>query len=347
MRNIEEDETIENWPNSWWSLCRAVSLERGRPLGLTRLGQRLVLWRDADGRACAAHAACPHRGTDLSMGQVRDGEIVCAYHGFCFSREGSCRTIPCEGPDAKIPPRLRLSIVPLLEAHGFIFGYLGSGEPPAFHWVPEAPAPSSSQGSREMIWPVRLSRVVEAMLDIHHLGIAHRYVMPPGYLRLDPYEAHFDEQGILRSTGRLRKEGRPDSGWVFHMDLAPPAQLCLRLTSAATAIVVCTPIDAEHTWIGLRYQVSVPWLGALPLVNRLASELGIAAEMWLVQPDDLRMIENAAPRSGGIAHGQLVHSDKAIALWHAWRERATRELCTLEEASDAPQPVRSPGTGSP
>jgi hypothetical protein len=174
------------------------------------------------------------------------------------------------------------------------------------------------------VWPVRLSRVVEAMLDMHHVPFAHPLVTPPGVVRLDPYEARFDEQGVLRSRGRLRREGAT-RGWDMQLDLLPPGVLHVAVSPRIGGVVALAPVDAEHTWIGMRYYARVPVLGALPLVDRIAAELAVFLELGLVQPDDLRMVANAWPRTGGIEHAHLVHADKAIGLWHAWRRQVTRD----------------------
>lgn len=341
-----KEERPERWPSGWWALCRSQSLGSRRPLGLQRLGQRLVLWRDDAGVAHLARAGCPHRGTDLSMGRLQGGDLLCPYHGFRFGSDGACKAIPCEGSGAKIPPRLRLSTFPVQEAHGFLFGYLGQGEPSELPWLDDAPEPSSSEGQRDIVWPVRLSRAVEAMLDIHHLAVAHPIVGLPRHTRLDPFEAHVDERGFLRSSGLLRREDRPESGLSFRMDLAPPAQLCLRLTALADVVVCCTPVDEESTWMGMRYRVRVPYLSSLPLVDRIASEIAVLTELWLVQPDDLRMVGNTGRRTLSLEDSQLVHADKAIALWHAWQQRATRER-PENGRDDEPRPLRAPASAAP
>jgi phenylpropionate dioxygenase-like ring-hydroxylating dioxygenase large terminal subunit len=327
----------EPWPSAWWALCSSRELRSRRPLGVQRLGRRWVLWRDTDGQAHAAPAACPHRGTDLSLGRLREGKLECRYHGFQFASDGRCVAMPCEGAQAKVPPGLHMRVLPVQEVHGFVFVWLGEGEPTELLRLEESAA--SARSERFMTWPVRWSRVIEAMLDQHHFPFAHPWVAPPGVTRLDPYEAWFDEHGILRSRGELRREGAA-SGWPMQIDLAPPGLLRVSLGGSIVGIVVCTPIDAESTWIGIRYHVQVPVLGALPLVNWLAAEIAILSELWLVQPDDMRMVANAWPRSGGIEHEHLVHADKAIALWHAWRRRSCRG--TLSEHGPRPVQTASP-----
>jgi phenylpropionate dioxygenase-like ring-hydroxylating dioxygenase large terminal subunit len=337
----DPSEPPEPWPDGWWALCPSRSLRPSAPLGVRRLGQRLVVWRDEQGAARAAHAACPHRGTDLSLGRVRGGRLECRYHGFQFDGDGVCRAVPCAGPEAKIPPQLCLVTVPVVEDHGFVLAWFGSGSAPPLRWIPDAPAPSAAEAVRELVWPVRFTRAVEAMLDLHHTPFAHPWVTPPGVSRLDPYDARFDDDGVLRSRGRLRREGRA-AGYDMRIDLRPPAILHVSLSARLGGVVVVAPVDAESTWIGMRYYARVPVIGALPLVDRAAAELAVAAELWLVQPDDLRMVATAEPRTGSVEAEQWVHADKAIGLWHAWRRRVTREGET-----DGAVPISSPPARAP
>ena len=106
-------------PNQWYPVLESRKL-RGRPLGIKRLGQEMVLWRDQAGRARAALDRCPHRGARPSHGQVIDGELQCPWHGFRFGADGACRLMPCEGRDASIPSGMRLDLVPAQEAHGLL-----------------------------------------------------------------------------------------------------------------------------------------------------------------------------------------------------------------------------------
>ena len=65
----------------------------GKPIAVTLLGHALVLWRD-DADAVQAWAdQCPHRGAQLSLGQVVDGRLECPYHGWQYDvTTGACKT---------------------------------------------------------------------------------------------------------------------------------------------------------------------------------------------------------------------------------------------------------------
>ncbi len=324
--------------DAWWAVSPAAALGRKKPLGMRRLGRDVVLWRDAAGVAHAASSVCPHRGADLGQGRVVAGELECPYHGFRYAASAECTAIPCEGPGARIPPRLRLrEVVSVREEHGWL--WLASGNPPAdVPWIAQAPASARGCATRTMAWDVPLARVVEGMLDIHHFAFTHRRYAPGGYVLLDPYDAHWDASGVLRSRGMLRREGKSGGGWAFRMDLAFPGVLHLQLGGGSHAVVVCTPVDAEHTWIGVRYGFDfgqkIPWLG------RLAAEIALAMEMRFIQPDDLRMLRGSRPRHAVPEDGQYVHADKAAALWHARAKKLSAHHLPL--TTDAPSTLCPP-----
>lgn len=315
----------ERIPRQWFPIFRSERLRHGRPIGVRRLGEELVLWRDAAGTARVAQRGCPHRGADLALGKVVGGELQCPYHGFRFSGTGACTAVPCEGPDARIPPRLRLELETAVEEHGFIWLYCRDAEPsepPSSRpWIDGLPEPSTRVATREMEWNVPFSRAMEGMMDLHHAPFAHGRYVPRSMTRLDPYDARFDERGIMRSEGRLRSESSEKRGWDFVLDVAPPSIVSVkfgeRSSKSVGGVVACCPIDDTRTWISIRYRAEqrVPWIA------RLVAEIAVTVECRLVQVDDHRLLRTTVPEGEGHPR-QLVHADKAIGLWQQWRRRA-------------------------
>jgi phenylpropionate dioxygenase-like ring-hydroxylating dioxygenase large terminal subunit len=117
------DETAAGYHQSWFPLALASDLVPGQPLGRDFLGTRVVLYRDAAGRAIVQGAFCPHLGADLSVGQVVDGQIRCAYHHWRFDCSGRCSDIPAGD---KIPPGARIPTYPSAEAWGLIWAFNGA-----------------------------------------------------------------------------------------------------------------------------------------------------------------------------------------------------------------------------
>uniref|UniRef100_UPI003F4FA797 Rieske 2Fe-2S domain-containing protein n=1 Tax=Caballeronia sp. LjRoot34 TaxID=3342325 RepID=UPI003F4FA797 len=72
-----------------WSFvcfCRDIAPETAR--GYVVKGNRLVVWRDAQGYVHVWNDQCPHRGDPLSSGEVNGCLITCLSHGWRFDVDG-------------------------------------------------------------------------------------------------------------------------------------------------------------------------------------------------------------------------------------------------------------------
>jgi phenylpropionate dioxygenase-like ring-hydroxylating dioxygenase large terminal subunit len=84
-------------------------------------GEELALWRSADGAVQAWEDRCPHRGTRLSLGQVVDGRLSCAYHGWEFEADGGrCAAIPAH-PQMTAPHGVCVKTFEATESQGMIW----------------------------------------------------------------------------------------------------------------------------------------------------------------------------------------------------------------------------------
>lgn len=64
------------------------------PIGITRLEEQIVLWRDQQGQIHALEDRCPHRGARLSMGWNLGERIACWYHGVEVGGDGVVKDVP-------------------------------------------------------------------------------------------------------------------------------------------------------------------------------------------------------------------------------------------------------------
>ena len=118
-RRPQPDETTTGFHQSWFPLALADDVQAGQVIGRDFLGTRVILYRDATGRAVVQGAFCPHLGADLSVGQVVEGQIRCAYHHWRFDCAGTCVDIPAGD---RIPPGARIPTYPSAEAWGLDLG---------------------------------------------------------------------------------------------------------------------------------------------------------------------------------------------------------------------------------
>ena len=86
----------------------ALSSEVGREPVAGRLGGRGWALARFSGGIAAFADACPHRRARLSAGQITDGTLQCAYHGWQFTPDGRCAKIPALEDTAAIPERATL-----------------------------------------------------------------------------------------------------------------------------------------------------------------------------------------------------------------------------------------------
>jgi len=110
--------TSEALCHFWHPVARSTEVT-DKPVKVRLLDQPLALWR-SNGQIAAFYDLCIHCGTPLSLGWLDNGELVCAYHGWRYGADGSCRRIPALPPDRAIPAKARASSFKSAERYGLI-----------------------------------------------------------------------------------------------------------------------------------------------------------------------------------------------------------------------------------
>lgn len=305
--------------NRWYPLLEAAALKR-KPFGIKRLGIDLVLWRDAEGKPCALRAACPHRGASLAGGRVVQGEIECPWHGFRFKGSGHCTTVPCEGPDARIPHALNTSPFPIREQHSLVWMWWGE-ERASYPEIPFFSEVEDRGGFTETsyVLPYHYSRMVETNLDLHHTPIVHGNVVPAGKRVID-FDARIEGDRIYSSGRFIReKHGARDgeTGMPFTADLILPNLVHISLTAKLHILVCATPVDQTHSWLWFRYCQSYT---PIKMLGKLITWISVASELRVVQKQDWRIFAAMTPGTIDDFSYGFVHCDKAIALYRKLRQ---------------------------
>lgn len=117
--------------NLWYPLCPSSFLKEN-PISLRRLGKKLALWRDSEGKPHALEDHCPHRGAPLSKGIAMGDRIACGYHGVQIRKDGVVTMVP-GSPGCKLEGSRSVLAFHLEEAHDVIWMYNAAGN------VDEAP----------------------------------------------------------------------------------------------------------------------------------------------------------------------------------------------------------------
>lgn len=184
--------------NDWIAACRAADVQE-RPLQVTVLGERIVVYRNAEG-VHAFKDLCIHRGAALSLGCVRGGNLVCPYHAWEYDSSGACVKIPQLPPGQPIPGKARALPYACEERYGFIWINLGNNRPDAI------PLPEFADASfRNVIWgpqqvEAKPPRIIENFLDVGHLAFVHE-----GYLGVSTHPEIGDYR-VLKDGNGIRSE---------------------------------------------------------------------------------------------------------------------------------------------
>ena len=54
-------------PNQWYVILESSQIKKGKILGVTRMGEKMVAWRNNQGELSVMSDKCPHRGVALSV----------------------------------------------------------------------------------------------------------------------------------------------------------------------------------------------------------------------------------------------------------------------------------------
>ena len=94
------------------------------------MGQNLVVFRISDKNGDSLFCtdeSCPHRGASLFYGDITDGIVECAYHGWKFDRYGRCTRRPFEKNTNT--SNLKIKNYPICEKYGLVFVWLSDHNP--------------------------------------------------------------------------------------------------------------------------------------------------------------------------------------------------------------------------
>ena len=176
--NVRKDETLlYPFPEGWYFVASRKMIEKKGLLKKTWLGEQIVVWCNGEGDVCVAEAVCPHLGADLGPeagGKVRDGSLVCPFHGFEFDVSGQCVATPFAPP----PKTAKLKVFETREIEGLIFGWWGSGGREAQWHLPEISTTDTDWSGMEFChlrFPGHPQETTENSVDVAHLNYVHHY----------------------------------------------------------------------------------------------------------------------------------------------------------------------------
>jgi phthalate 4,5-dioxygenase oxygenase subunit len=145
------------------------------PVRVKLLSERLIAFRDSEGRYGLMDEFCAHRGASLWFGRNEEGGLRCPYHGWKFDVTGQCVEIPSEPEESTFCQNVKLKSYPLVKVGDILWAYLGDPdhqpELPQFEFVHVPPEQTfTSKRWQESNW----LQALEGGIDSSHVSWLHQ-----------------------------------------------------------------------------------------------------------------------------------------------------------------------------
>jgi phenylpropionate dioxygenase-like ring-hydroxylating dioxygenase large terminal subunit len=145
------------------------------PVRVKLLSERLVAFRDTQGRYGLIDEFCAHRGVSLWFGRNEEDGLRCPYHGWKYDHTGQCIEVPSEPVESGFCRKIKLKSYPLVKRGPVLWTYMGSPErqPPLPEYEFASVPPDQcfvSKRLQESNW----LQAMEGGIDSSHVSWLHR-----------------------------------------------------------------------------------------------------------------------------------------------------------------------------
>jgi phthalate 4,5-dioxygenase oxygenase subunit len=284
------------------------------PVRVKLLSERLLAWRDTQGRYALHDEFCAHRGVSLWFGRNEENGLRCAYHGWKYDHTGQCIEVPSEPVESGFCKKIKLRSYPLVERGGILWAYMGPVEQqpplPEFEW---ATVPPTHRYLSKRWQECNYLQAMEGGIDSSHVSFLHS-----GELHSDPLHrgtkgAHYQRDRtpkfeVVESVGGLQIGARRNAEeghhyWRITQWIMPWYTMVPPYGDNALNAHAWVPIDDENcfTWT-FTYHPTRP-LSDLELdVMRQGGGIHVQLIPGTFRPvinkDNDYMIDRAAQKSG-------------------------------------------------
>ncbi|MGD9942120.1 MAG: Rieske 2Fe-2S domain-containing protein [Burkholderiaceae bacterium] len=159
----------------WLPACHSDELTAGAaPMRLLLLCEKLIAFRDAQGRVGIMEHQCPHRCASLFYGRNEGKGIRCAYHGWMFDVTGKCLETPNVPDSQGFSAKIRAKAYEVRERNGLVWVYMGDQTK-----IPPMPEIEATLLPRDEVRLVQAQRqcnwlqALEGDIDTSHFGFLH------------------------------------------------------------------------------------------------------------------------------------------------------------------------------
>ncbi|MGE3245347.1 MAG: Rieske 2Fe-2S domain-containing protein [Beijerinckiaceae bacterium] len=145
------------------------------PVRVEILSERLIAFRDSEGKLGLIDEFCPHRGASLWFGRNEECGLRCPYHGWKFDVNGQCLEVPSEPAESGYANKIKLTSYPMIEKGGIIWTYMGPADrKPAEPEYEFAVVPADQRFVSKRFQDCNWLQAMEGGIDSSHVSWLHR-----------------------------------------------------------------------------------------------------------------------------------------------------------------------------
>ena len=145
------------------------------PVRVKLLSERLLAFRDSQGRLGLIDEFCAHRGVSLWFGRNEQNGLRCPYHGWKYDHTGQCIEVPSEPVESGFCKKIKLKSYPLVERGGVLWAYMGPPDKqPALPEWEFALVPAEQSFMSKRIQESNWLQALEGGINSSHVSFLHR-----------------------------------------------------------------------------------------------------------------------------------------------------------------------------
>jgi phthalate 4,5-dioxygenase len=284
------------------------------PVRVKLLSERLLAFRDSEGRLGLIDEFCAHRGISLWFGRNEQSGIRCPYHGWKYDVTGQCVEVPSEPVESGFCKKIKLKSYTCVERGGIVWAYMGppAKQPsvPAFEW---ANLPTSHCYITKRWQECNYLQAMEGGVDSSHVSFLHSSDLHTDPLHKNTKGAHYQRDQrpkfeVIESAGGLHIGARRNAEaghyyWRITQWIMPWYTMVPPYGDNALNAHAWVPTDDENclTWT-FTYHPTRP-LSEMEL-DTMRKGGGIHVELIpgtfrpIINKDNDYMIDRAAQKSG-------------------------------------------------
>ena len=273
------------------------------PVRLTVLGEKLVAFKDTNGRIGILDERCSHRLATLFWGRNEEAGLRCVYHGWKYDVEGQCVDIPNAPEGESFKDKVQaFAAYPAVERGGLIWAYMGPREV-----QPELPdfelnaVPASHRYISKMFIGGNWMQGMEGDIDSSHVSFLHGRVdnAPAALLAAGRLQAAIfadktpnwfikdTDYGVMLAAQR-RGEGETYY-WRVNQWIMPSFTMIAARPGMPIHFQVRVPLDDEH-----QIYYRIVWHPTRPLTEAELYDARNAGTNFPEVGPGFRPVENAA-----------------------------------------------------